>query len=202
MFNFDKTALVMIDVQNDFIDGALGSPQAEKALEVINKVVDLPFGYYFATFDTHYNDYFNTLEGKKLPVSHCRYNTIGWYTPDSIYDICEDKEVFCYNKETFGSIALAEHIKYLYYTKMIDQVVFVGYCTDICVISNVLLTKAETVDMPIFVVEDACAGVTDDLHKAAIEVMKSCHIDIISKDDLIKDALEDTVNDLVDNNFI
>lgn len=184
-FDFNKTALVLIDVQNDFIDGALGSPRAQKVLSTIDRIAELPFGYYFATYDTHYDDYLNTLEGEKLPVPHCKYETEGWCSPDSIYNVCKGKQVLCYDKETFGSISLAENIKYLYYSRLIDQVVFVGYCTDICVISNVLLTKAETVNMPILVVEDACAGVTEDLHNAAIEVMKSCHIDIIKKEDLV-----------------
>lgn len=189
-FDFKRTALIMIDVQNDFIDGVLGTPKAEEALKVINEIAKLPFGYYYGTMDTHYeHDYFSHLEGKYLPVPHCIFESKGWRTPDSFRQILKDEKVLLYVKETFGSIELSPHISYLWKDRLIDAVVVVGFCTDICVISNVLMLKAFTCgDLPIMVVEDGCAGVTESRHQAALEVMKSCHIDVIKKEDLFKNV--------------
>lgn len=169
-----NNCLIVIDMQNDFISGSLGTEEAKKIvprvkLEIENAVsngVDV-----FFTKDTHYDNYLDTMEGKKLPVKHCIKGTWG-------HDICDElkeyeknaKKIFI--KETFGFKDLPIYL-YKY-----DTITFVGLCTDICVISNVLLTKTFYPERNIIVKKDCCAGVSVDNHNAALLVMQSCHINI------------------------
>lgn len=177
--------VVLVDIQNDFVNGSLGSPEAEAIVpKVIDYLKTLKKGdYIFSTFDTHFEGYLETPEGKKLPIEHCVYHQHGWFQPDelsqSISDAFINQNVFksMFKKYTFGSVELARTIFSL--EDKIDEVVFMGLCTDICVISNVLMVKAFCPALKISVKADCCAGVTPEKHEAALEVMRSCQIDII-----------------------
>ena len=166
--------LVVVDMQNDFIDGTLGT---KEAINIVNNVIykvnefEKNNDLIIYTKDTHYENYLETCEGIKLPVKHCIKGTSGWDIPKEIY--IENSIVF--EKETFGSIKLIEYLK----TIEFDEIYFVGLCTDICVVSNVLLTKANFPNKKIAVYEKCCAGVTVESHDNAINTMKMCQIDII-----------------------
>ena len=166
--------LVVVDMQNDFIDGSLGTKEAVQIVpNVINKIKEFENNndLIIYTKDTHYEDYLTTPEGIKLPVKHCIKGTNGWNIPNDIY--LQDKLVF--EKETFGSIHLVEYLK----TIDFDEIHFIGLCTDICVVSNVLLAKATFPTKKIIVDSICCAGVTPKSHLEALNTMKMCQIDVI-----------------------
>lgn len=166
--------LVVVDMQNDFISGSLGTDEALKIVDnVITKIkaAEANNNIILYTKDTHYEDYFSTLEGIKLPVAHCIKNTIGWEIPKEI--LREHQMVF--EKETFGSIKLIEYLK----TIQFDEIELIGICTDICVISNAMLIKANFPNKKIIVDSTCCSGVSIKSHQEALNVMKMCHIDII-----------------------
>lgn len=178
--------LVVVDMQNDFIDGALGTPEAQAIVPNVKAKIEaarVNGDMVIFTRDTHYeNEYFNTMEGKKLPVAHCIKDTYGWQITDAIpYNL--EKVI---DKPTFGSFVLAEHLwDTWYYSKNeetpVDEIEFIGLCTDICVISNVMMTKGYLPNMKITVDASCCAGVTPENHKNALEAMKMCHIDVIGE---------------------
>ena len=166
--------LVVVDMQNDFIDGSLGTKEAIQIVpNVINKIkmFEKNQDTIIYTKDTHYEDYLTTKEGIKLPVKHCIKGTNGWEIPTEIY--IEGKLVF--EKETFGSSNLIKYLK----TIDFDELHFVGLCTDICVISNVLLAKAYFPNKLIVVDSSCCAGVSVKSHQEALNTMKMCQIDVI-----------------------
>ena len=165
--------LIVVDMQNDFISGALGSKEAQGIVENVIKKIEKRHaeGYRIVyTRDTHKADYLSTAEGKKLPVEHCIEGTQGHEIAKSIPvkgDIID--------KPTFGSVALVDHIKQSGGGSAIE---LVGLCTDICVISNAMLLKASFPECEISVDASCCAGVTPQSHENALEAMKMCHIDI------------------------
>jgi nicotinamidase-related amidase len=165
-----KKTLIVIDMQNDFIDGSLGT---NEALMIVDKVKDKINEYarngdeIIYTRDTHYSDYLSTSEGKKLPVEHCIKDTHGWQIADGLY-VCGCKIV---DKPSFGYIG--------WDNMQFDEIEVVGLCTDICVVSNALILKAMFPDAVIKVDSNCCAGVTPQTHKAALETMKMCQIDVI-----------------------
>lgn len=176
-----KKILVVVDMQNDFIDGALGTPEAAAIVEnVCAKIRSEEWDIIFATRDTHDDNYFETQEGQKLPIEHCIRTSRGWYLQDDVhkaikYSNTGTKHVF--NKPTFGSVTLANKLP-----KDIEaEFTIVGVCTDICVISNALLLKAHYPEMNIIVDASCCAGSTPEKHKMALEVMKSCQINVIGE---------------------
>ena len=182
--------LVVVDCQNDFITGSLGSPAAVAIIpKVIEKIKSLEEGdCIILTQDEHYTDYLDTQEGKNLPVKHCIKDTEGSDINSSIMDaIDKNRKIdgcLIYRKNTFGSLRMG----YDFYkheqvedTKGIDIIEFVGLCTDICVISNALITKAYLPEVEIVVDASCCAGVTPESHKAALTVMKSCQIKVINE---------------------
>jgi nicotinamidase-related amidase len=173
-----KKFLVVVDMQKDFVDGALGSAEAVAIVPAASKKIAEFDGEIFVTYDTHFDNYMETAEGKKLPVPHCIKNTDGWQLNDDIAAALSDKKYTPVEKVTFGSVALPELIK-----KAADgddiSIELIGLCTDICVVSNALLLKANFPEASIAVDEKCCAGVTPEKHNAAIETMKSCQIDII-----------------------
>lgn len=168
--------LVVVDMQNDFIDGSLGTKEAVGIVDnVISKIKEFEENndLIIYTKDTHYADYLKTPEGIKLPVEHCIKNTHGWEIKDEIlrgHDIV-------FEKETFGSVALVEYLK----TLCLDEIHLIGLCTDICVISNALLIKANFPDVNIYVDESCCAGVSVKSHREAINTMRMCQINIIGE---------------------
>lgn len=172
-----RKILIVIDMQNDFIDGSLGTKEAEAIVEnVKNKIREYEPDNVIATMDTHETDYLSTQEGKFLPVEHCIRNTEGWQIRKDIAALLEHAAV--YEKPTFGSRALAEHLLHLSKEEEIS-LELVGLCTDICVISNALLLKAFMPEVPISVDSSCCAGVTPAKHEAALETMRSCQIHVI-----------------------
>lgn len=182
-----KQVLVVIDCQNDFITGALRNEEAIKAVpNIVNKINEFKGSIIYATMDTHDIDYLESREGKKLPVVHCVKGTNGWLIEPSIKEALDNARrrgihVEYVEKPTFGSFDLADHLFIEAYHEDIS-VEFVGFCTDICVVSNVLLAKAKLYDRAaIYVHADCCAGVTPETHKAALDTMKMCQINIINE---------------------
>lgn len=171
-----KKILVVVDMQNDFIDGALGTKEAQAIVDnVVKKIEDFD-GAIYVTYDTHFEDYMETNEGKNLPVCHCVRDTKGWMLNEKVKEALDKKESYTeVEKITFGSIdlpfVLAEE------NEMDDaEIELVGLCTDICVVSNALILKANYPDTDIYVDSSCCAGVTPEKHQAALETMRSCQI--------------------------
>ena len=172
--------LVVVDMQNDFIDGSLGT---NEAVAIVDNVKD-KIGQYnpsdvYVTLDTHGPNYLNTQEGEKLPVEHCIKGTDGWKLSPAIEEMLQDAHVF--EKPTFGSVALAEELKSLAGDDYPDgegmEIELVGLCTDICVVSNALLIKAYLPEARISVDPSCCAGVTPESHEAALATMRMCQIE-------------------------
>ncbi|MBR5287360.1 MAG: cysteine hydrolase [Clostridia bacterium] len=172
--------LIVVDMQNDFIDAALGSAQAQA---IVPAVVDriraarMDGETIIATLDTHAQDYLSTPEGRKLPVEHCIKGTEGWKIRDEIVEAMGDAILL--EKPTFGSVRLPELIGGMMEEPADTTIELLGLCTDICVVSNTLLLKAHYPDARIVVREACCAGVTVEKHLAALETMRSCQIDVI-----------------------
>ena len=164
--------LIVVDMQNDFIDGVLGTIEAQNIVADVDKYVREFDGDVFFTQDTHFKDYMDTQEGRNLPVPHCIRGTDGWKITDKIY-MPTKSEVF--EKTTFGSVDLGEYIQRNDY----NEIYICGVCTDICVISNALLIKAFCPETPVKVIENLCAGVTVETHNNAINAMKMCQIEVI-----------------------
>ena len=169
--------LVVVDMQNDFISGALGTAEAKLIVNGVKERAENFEGLVFFTRDTHFEDYMNTQEGKKLPVPHCIKGTWGWEICDELKEISETTEI-C-DKPTFGSVELMESIKELSLEEEIESITLLGLCTDICVISNAMLLKAALPETKIIVDGTLSAGVTPISHKNALEAMKMCQIEVI-----------------------
>ncbi|MBP3322631.1 MAG: cysteine hydrolase [Clostridia bacterium] len=169
--------LVVVDMQNDFISGALGTAEAKLIVNGVKERAENFEGLIFFTRDTHFEDYMNTQEGEKLPVPHCIKGTWGWEICDELKEISETTEI-C-DKPTFGSVELMESIKELSLEEEIESITLLGLCTDICVISNAMLLKAALPETKIIVDGTLSAGVTPISHKNALEAMKMCQIEVI-----------------------
>ena len=169
-----KKILIVIDMQNDFIDGALGTEEAQAIVPNVKKKIEeykARGDVVLFTRDTHYDDYLETNEGKHLPVKHCIKDTSGWQISDEL----DAEGCPCIDKETFG---------FRYWDMLgddIESIELVGLCTDICVVSNALILKATFPEIDITADASCCAGVTPEKHKAALEVMKSCQINVIGE---------------------
>ncbi len=165
--------LVVVDMQKDFIDGALGTLEAQKIVPfVIDEIKNFDGDVVF-TFDTHSSIYLETKEGKNLPVEHCIKGTDGWKLDSGIESLASGKK--CFEKPTFGSVELAEFVADGDYT----DITLIGLCTDICVISNAMLVKAYLPEANISVKASCCAGVTPESHENALSAMRMCQINII-----------------------
>ena len=173
-----KKILLVIDVQNDFVDGALGTKEAQAMLPVLLEKVRTFDGDVIYTKDTHPENYLETQEGKNLPVPHCIKGTKGWELVPALAELQQKSGSKVYEKPTFGSVMLAHELHQRYTAGEIASIELVGLCTDICVISNALLLKAAMPELPITVDPACCAGVTPEKHAAALEVMKSCQIGV------------------------
>ena len=167
--------LVVIDMQVDFITGSLANKEGEK---IVGKIKDKIDNYIsngdevIFTQDTHPENYLNSQEGKKLPVEHCIRGTEGW----RIVSQLRYNECIIFEKPTFGSLELA---KYLSTLEDVEEIEFVGVCTDICVISNAMIVKAAMPEVTIKVDSSCCAGTTVENHENALKAMSMCQIDII-----------------------
>ena len=172
-----KNILIAVDMQKDFIDGALGTKEAEAIVDNVARTVKSFDGEVIFTRDTHYDNYMDTQEGKNLPVPHCIKGTDGWQIDKKLAAIIDaDSSIKIFDKPTFGSVELAEYLKR---SGDIEKVTLIGLCTDICVISNALLIKAYLPETEVSVIESCCAGVTPESHKNALEAMKMCQIKIV-----------------------
>lgn len=173
-----RRLLIVVDMQNDFISGSLGT---KEAVNIVNKVIQKINNFegdILFTRDTHFNNYLSTSEGKKLPVEHCIIDTKGWKIEDRINKIRLDKGCQTFDKHTFGSKDLAKYVEKLNLVEKVDEIHLVGLCTDICVISNALLLKAVVPETDIIVDADCCAGVNEESHNNALNAMKMCQISI------------------------
>ncbi|MCR5775593.1 MAG: cysteine hydrolase [Lachnospiraceae bacterium] len=169
-----KKLLIFIDMQNDFIDAALGTKEALAILEPVKeKIRSYPAENIIVTMDTHGDDYMETQEGKYLPVPHCIKGSDGWQLRPDISELLTGAKI--YEKPTFGSTALAADLKALSEKEEIE-LELIGLCTDICVVSNALLLKAAMPEVKISVDAACCAGVTPEKHVSALETMRSCQI--------------------------
>lgn len=168
--------LIVIDVQNDFVDGSLGSEEAQKVVPFIVSKVENFDGVVLFTRDTHSTDYLSTQEGKYLPVVHCVEDTHGWELIEPLRAFAEHRGSVIYNKPSFGNLSLSRDIKSLFELGNLESVELIGLDTDICVISNALIIKSAVPECPIYVDPLCCAGSTPEKHAAALEVMKSCQV--------------------------
>ncbi len=173
-------ALVVVDMQKDFIDGALGT---KESVAIVSSVAEKIEAYrkggdaVIFTRDTHTEDYLETQEGRKLPVEHCIKGTPGWQISDAL-DVGDSTVI---DKPTFGSLALVETLKELNEKTPLASIELVGLCTDICVISNAMLAKAAFWETPIIVDASCCAGVTPKTHENALMAMELCQIEITGR---------------------
>lgn len=168
--------LVVVDMQNDFIDGSLGTEEAQRIVPEVVKKIQTFDGTVFATRDTHEENYLETAEGKKLPVRHFIRGTKGWQIRPEIADLLTEAPV---DKVTFGSRELVKKLEQIQEETSIESITLIGLCTDICVISNAMLCKAFLPEVPVQVDASCCAGVTVESHMQALEAMKMCQIDIL-----------------------
>lgn len=173
-----KRFLIVVDMQKDFVDGALGSKEAVAIVPQVVRKIEAFDGGIFATLDTHFENYPQSAEGKKLPVPHCIKGTDGWQLNAQVAAALEKKGFTPVEKFTFGSMALPGLIAAAAGEEQFSAEL-VGLCTDICVVSNALLLKAAFPAAPISVDAACCAGVTPEKHAAALETMRSCQIDVI-----------------------
>lgn len=181
-----RKVLMVIDMQNDFTTGALGNKECAAVIpEVVKVIAEGDYDEVFLTRDTHGADYLNTQEGRKLPVIHTQKDTEGWQVVAEVVKAVENKfhkeNITYIDKPTFGSTKLQEMIKELadqYETEGLT-LDFVGVCTGICVISNAIPAKMYAPEATIRVIPRACACVTPESHKNAVEAMRTCQIDIV-----------------------
>ena len=163
--------LIVVDMQNDFVSGSLGTAEARDIITKVRAKLDSFDGDVIFTRDTHNEDYLKTNEGKHLPVEHCIKGSWGWEIIDELKPYVKK----AIDKPTFGSTELVEYLK----TKNYDSFELCGLCTDICVVSNAMIVKALYPEMIINVKADACAGLTPEKHQSALDAMSSCQINII-----------------------
>ena len=171
-----RKILIVVDMQNDFIDAALGTKEAVAIVDAVKeKIRSYPAADVIATMDTHGADYMNTQEGRNLPVPHCIRGTDGWQIRPDVAELLSGAKI--YEKPNFGSIRLMEDMKALSLKEEIE-LELIGLCTDICVIFNAFLLKAAMPEVKISVDASCCAGVTPEKHLAALETMRSCQIQV------------------------
>ena len=174
-------ALFVIDMQNDFIDGVLGNPEAQAIVpKVAEKIKNVNFDLIILTLDTHHIDYLKTEEGKHLPIKHCLYKTKGWKIHEDILNLISNylshDNIFYIEKETFGypwpngsSI------------KNITEIEIVGLDTDFCVLANAMTLKAAFPNVPITIDAACCAGSTPEWHEKALDMLEHCHFNVINR---------------------
>ncbi len=175
-----KKILIVVDMQKDFVDGALGSPEAVAVVDGVVKKIREHDGDIIVTYDTHFENYSETQEGKKLPVPHCIKGSDGWKLDSKVQEALDGREYKTIEKLTFGSTELPEYIKENYNPDEIE-IELIGLCTDICVVSNALLMKANFLETKVSVDASCCAGVTVESHNAALTTMKMCQVNVIGE---------------------
>lgn len=176
MEGFSLKLLVAVDLQVDFISGALGTREAREMLPRAVERIKNHRGPVIYTRDTHGEDYLETLEGKLLPVPHCIRDTRGWELCGEILELSQGAQIL--NKPTFGCTELPQAVSRWAELEPLEEIGLLGLCTDICVISNALLLKAHFPQVPMAVYGDCCAGVTPESHENALRAMAQCQIEI------------------------
>ena len=172
-----KKFLIVVDMQKDFVDGALGTQEAVAILPaVVEKIRQFP-GDVIYTLDTHDKDYLQTQEGRHLPVEHCIKGTEGHKLHEDLQDLLP-QAFAVFEKPTFGSKKLAEFVEETDKELGVESVELIGLCTDICVVSNALLLKAFVPHVPVIVDSRCCAGVTPESHESALATMRACQIEV------------------------
>ena len=188
--NIETKVLVVVDMQNDFVTGALANKEAEKIISNVKAKVEeykANNDVVIFTRDTHYDDYMSTEEGKNLPVPHCIECSDGWEIVDELKDIAENYKlknltyINIIDKPTFGSIDLANELDYIDSYAAITNIELVGLCTDICVISNAIIAKAAIPNAHVIVDARCCAGVTPESHDTALAAMKAIQVEVIGQ---------------------
>ena len=173
-----KKILIVVDMQKDFVDGALGSAEALAIVDNVVSKIENHNGDIIVTYDTHPESYLETQEGKKLPVPHCIKGTDGWRLDARVRAALDKREYKVIEKPNFGSVELPEYIRASYNTDEVE-IELIGLCTDICVVSNALLLKANFLETRVSVDSACCAGVTPESHNAALTTMKMCQVNVI-----------------------
>ena len=171
-----RKILIVVDMQNDFIDGALGTPEAVAIVENVKRKIEDFDGEVIFTRDTHFDNYMDTQEGKNLPVPHCIKGTHGWEIRAELDALRKSEAI---DKLTFGSSTLFEALEDENAKEKIDEITLIGLCTDICVISNAIGIKAFLPEVKITVDSACCAGVTPESHQRALDTMRVCQIEIL-----------------------
>lgn len=178
--------LIVVDMQNDFIIGSLGTKEAQEIVPRVRKKIEEWNGDIIFTQDTHFDDYLDTREGKRLPIKHCIYAESGWDIDDLVFEsiinkelksILNKKNIRPFQKEYFSEYEFLDFIDDKY-----DEIEVVGLCTNICVLANVLLLQSKFHEANIIVDASCCAGSTPELHEAALKVMESCQIEVINNE--------------------
>ncbi len=170
-----KRVLVVVDMQNDFVTGPLGTPEAVEIVPRIAEKLKNFDGVVTFTMDTHQDNYLETLEGRALPVPHCLEGSDGWEVVPDLGQYIQPGSVI--DKDAFASVDLADALSD--YSDDIESIELVGVCTDICVVSTALVLRAFMPNTPIRVDASCCAGTSPDRHMAALEVMRSCQIEVM-----------------------
>lgn len=184
-----QRVLIVVDMQKDFISGALGTEEAESIVSCAVDKINSFDGDIMVTYDTHDDRYMETQEGKKLPVPHCIKGEDGWELDERIQEALSRREYTAFEKPTFGSAELMDHIRKSYDPGDIE-IELIGVCTDICVISNALLAKANFPETAVSVDAGCCAGVTPQTHREALDVMRMCQVDITGEQEQTGDQLK------------
>ncbi|SFW15502.1 cysteine hydrolase family protein [Selenomonas ruminantium] len=175
-----KKLLIVVDMQNDFVNGALGSPEAEAIVSNVSKKIETAKAngdFIIFTQDTHYDDYLETEEGKNLPIPHCIKNTTGWAISNKLNVPMEADVV---EKNTFGAYNMGLSLS-SFYEKKVDYIELVGLCTDICVLSNAVIAKAACPNSHVVVDAACCAGVTPESHDTALAAMRAIQVEILNQ---------------------
>ena len=170
-----RKLLLVIDMQNDFIDGALGTKEAVEIVPNVKKKIEEFTGLVIFTRDTHFDNYMDTQEGHNLPVPHCIKGTEGWEIRAELESLRTTEAI---DKLTFGSSELGPMLVKLNQEEPIESVTVIGLCTDICVISNAMITKAFLPEVPVIVDANCCAGVSVESHENALKAMEVCQIKV------------------------
>ena len=174
-----RNILIVVDMQNDFIDGSLGTKEAQEIVTPVAGKIRNFEGDIYGTLDTHEEDYLSTQEGKNLPVVHCVKGTEGWELNPSVAELIDEPAI---EKPTFGSVRLGEVLAALSRKAPVEDITLIGLCTDICVISNAMIAKAYLPEVPVIVDASCCAGVTPASHNNALEAMKVCQIQVVNQE--------------------
>ena len=168
--------LIVIDMQKDFVDGALGTAEAQAILPAVEEKVKNWPGTVIFTKDTHEEDYLSTQEGGLLPVEHCIRGSEGWQLAGCLEQLLQEHGWPVYEKPAFGSMELMEAVRKMHSEQPLESIECIGLCTDICVVSNALLLKAALPEVPVYVDASCCAGTTPENHQAALTTMACCQV--------------------------